>query len=80
MADATCAICLTEVSNRSALECGHIFHLRCIEQWNKQTCPMCRKPHQIPIKCPAAPTIIDDYLDDDIPDFIIPNLLNLIFQ
>ena len=47
-----CAICLdglTTITNSKKipvkLNCGHIFHYSCIEQWNhnKPECPICRK-------------------------------------
>lgn len=43
----TCSICLQSVkagTYASALQCGHIFHKRCITRWitKGQSCPMCR--------------------------------------
>lgn len=43
-----CAICLNSIrKTRSTLQlrCGHIFHGRCFETWNKTngTCPLCRR-------------------------------------
>ena len=37
--DTTCAICYE--SGDFQLNCGHIFHRRCLAKW-KKTCPMCR--------------------------------------
>ena len=44
-----CCICLDDfqdgVSSVLVLECGHIFHNSCIQEWfsSKDFCPMCRK-------------------------------------
>lgn len=42
-----CSICMCEVRprQRKQLECGHVFHRRCISKWFRRgslTCPMCR--------------------------------------
>ena len=39
----TCSICLEEVFN-VPVECGHVFHTKCINKWlkNNDTCPNCR--------------------------------------
>ena len=37
--DTTCAICYESADFQ--LNCGHIFHRRCLAKW-KKTCPMCR--------------------------------------
>ena len=46
-----CAICLTPVTkNAHVTDCGHVFHTRCIEQWDEKCvrkafhCPNCRTP------------------------------------
>lgn len=44
----TCAICLSgmkKTRKTKVLPCGHYFHNRCLEQWKKGTCPMCRKEY-----------------------------------
>lgn len=43
----SCSICseeLKENNKLSKLNCGHIFHTHCIEEWRekKKTCPLCR--------------------------------------
>lgn len=48
--DTTCSICYEDADYQ--LNCGHIFHKRCIKQWlqkqrlqkQQRTCPMCRAP------------------------------------
>ncbi|XP_045793084.1 E3 ubiquitin-protein ligase RZF1-like [Trifolium pratense] len=45
--EATCSICLCELSNDSSavqISCSHVFHRDCIEKWItvKRTCPLCR--------------------------------------
>jgi len=40
-----CAICLDEdVTVCHPLECGHMFHIDCIDRWlhRQNTCPICR--------------------------------------
>lgn len=48
-----CSICMTNMLPRSTreLECGHSFHVRCIDRWKRssRTCPMCREPFDQPI-------------------------------
>lgn len=43
-----CCICLTKYNKKSIvniLNCGHIFHTKCIKEWvcYKKECPVCRK-------------------------------------
>jgi hypothetical protein len=41
-----CSICLTEIeTDKKALNCGHLFHGDCVNQWlaQKNNCPLCRK-------------------------------------
>ena len=41
----TCAICLeTDKDRNIQLNCGHIFHEKCIDEWTriKPICPLCR--------------------------------------
>jgi hypothetical protein len=48
----TCSICLLELKkNDKTLDCKHIFHKKCIDEWisNNNTCPLCRKIIPIPI-------------------------------
>jgi hypothetical protein len=40
-----CSICLESLNNNSTnttLQCYHTFHTDCINQWNNNTCPLCR--------------------------------------
>ncbi|KAJ6767626.1 RING-H2 FINGER PROTEIN ATL71-RELATED [Salix koriyanagi] len=43
-----CSICLGDYEDNDMLrflpDCGHVFHLKCVDCWLKQhsTCPMCR--------------------------------------
>lgn len=39
----TCAICL-EDTDEIELKCSHIFHMDCLTQVEKNSCPMCRAP------------------------------------
>lgn len=44
--DRTCIICREEMQTAKKLECGHMFHARCLQSWLKRqlTCPTCRAP------------------------------------
>ncbi|KAF2318160.1 hypothetical protein GH714_001737 [Hevea brasiliensis] len=50
---ASSSICLVEYSDNDVLrllpDCGHVFHVQCVDQWLKvhPTCPICRNssPH-----------------------------------
>lgn len=48
--DIDCVVCLCEMSKRQRLrklECGHVFHKKCLDGWLNQlhfTCPLCRSP------------------------------------
>ncbi|KAL3838146.1 hypothetical protein ACJIZ3_022737 [Penstemon smallii] len=60
-----CSICLADYKDTDLLrllpDCGHIFHLKCIDPWLMlhSTCPICRKysPVLTPL-APAAPIIV----------------------
>jgi len=41
----SCSICIENLNKGFHLECGHIFHNRCITHWllENETCPVCRK-------------------------------------
>jgi hypothetical protein len=52
-----CSVCLACMGGQSAtrkLECGHEFHVRCLNKWKTSctgpdpTCPMCRVPFDVP--------------------------------
>jgi len=42
--DVVCTICQDNVTEGKKLPCGHIFHLKCLQDWMryKQICPTCR--------------------------------------
>jgi hypothetical protein len=45
-----CPICTKDLKNNVVtLQCGHMFHKNCINQWTKtsDTCPICRNPNTI---------------------------------
>jgi E3 ubiquitin-protein ligase synoviolin len=44
-----CIICLCEIEKGKYLNCGHIFHLECIQEWILQykKCPTCNSPINI---------------------------------
>lgn len=54
-----CSICLDDLGqpmeNVTSLECGHTFHVECIERWKRNAapgsnmrCPLCRGPTVVP--------------------------------
>ncbi|KAL3520923.1 hypothetical protein ACH5RR_019072 [Cinchona calisaya] len=55
-----CSICLVDYKNTDMLrllpDCGHIFHLECIDPWLKlhPTCPICRSS---PVPTPLAQVV-----------------------
>jgi len=51
--DDQCSICMNTIkATRSVqtLECGHVFHGKCIDRWKTRscTCPLCRKAFEEP--------------------------------
>ncbi|OVA07185.1 zinc finger protein [Macleaya cordata] len=56
-----CSICLADYNSTDTLrllpDCGHLFHLKCVDPWLKQhpTCPVCRSsPIPTPLSTPLA--------------------------
>ncbi|KAH7841752.1 hypothetical protein Vadar_033932 [Vaccinium darrowii] len=56
-----CSICLAEYKDADVLrllpECGHLFHLKCVDPWLRlnPTCPICRNsPMPTPLATPVA--------------------------
>ena len=41
-----CCICLSRLRPKSTwkLTCGHRLHMSCMQQMQKNTCPLCRHP------------------------------------
>ncbi len=41
-----CNICLNEIEKGKYLNCGHVFHLKCIKDWGSlnTNCPICKAP------------------------------------
>ncbi|KAA8539069.1 hypothetical protein F0562_025761 [Nyssa sinensis] len=56
-----CSICLADYKDSDMLrllpDCGHLFHLKCVDLWLKlhPTCPICRN---LPLATPPAEDII----------------------
>lgn len=38
-----CKSCLQEITDPAQLPCGHIFCSRCISEWTKKQCKICKK-------------------------------------
>lgn len=59
--DNTCSICLEEVPNgpeRETLECGHVFHCRCMLTWVRRgtiSCPTCRSDARLMVHLGPMP-------------------------
>ncbi len=51
----TCPICYDLVDG-DPLECGHYFHLECLEGHFKAECPSCKTPHTLVIPCGTMPS------------------------
>jgi peroxin-10 len=51
-----CTLCLEELKDPAATQCGHVFCWTCIGDWlrEKQECPLCRKAalvqHMLPLR------------------------------
>ncbi|KAL2534523.1 putative RING-H2 finger protein ATL71 [Abeliophyllum distichum] len=59
-----CSICLADYKNSDMLrglpDCGHLFHLRCVDPWLRlhPTCPVCRtSPMPTPLSTPLAEVV-----------------------
>ncbi|KAM6584160.1 hypothetical protein CsatB_011162 [Cannabis sativa] len=59
--DSSCSICLADYNDSDLLrllpDCGHLFHLTCVDPWLRQhpTCPICRSsPIPTPLTTPLA--------------------------
>ncbi|KAG6770309.1 hypothetical protein POTOM_025987 [Populus tomentosa] len=59
-----CSICLADYKNTDKLrllpDCGHLFHLRCVDPWLRlhPTCPVCRtSPLPSPLATPLAEVV-----------------------
>jgi hypothetical protein len=59
-----CSICLNHDSELDiTLDCGHIFHQKCISKHFKQECALCRAPHNLEITG-SRPSDVFDALGD----------------
>ncbi|KAL5999255.1 hypothetical protein ACLOJK_040705 [Asimina triloba] len=61
---ASCSICLADYKDAEMLrmlpECGHLFHVKCIDAWLRlhPTCPVCRtSPLPTPLSTPLYETL-----------------------
>jgi len=47
--DATCTVCMADITVGKELPCGHIFHLDCLKEWFRRNpiCPTCRHPIRV---------------------------------
>ncbi|KAL1549250.1 RING-type E3 ubiquitin transferase [Salvia divinorum] len=61
---ACCSICLADYKATEMLralpDCGHLFHLRCVDPWLRlhPTCPLCRtSPLPTPLSTPLAEVV-----------------------
>ncbi|CAL9037423.1 unnamed protein product [Musa banksii] len=59
-----CSICLADYKDTDVLrllpECGHLFHLDCVDPWlrSRPTCPVCRSsPIPSPLSTPLAEVV-----------------------
>lgn len=63
-----CSICMDSTSNiHTPLSCGHWVHKKCIIQWGKNQCPICRrKINIIKHKTPIDNNILAQLIYNDI--------------
>ena len=54
--DRLCIICREDMQAAKKLDCGHMFHFKCLKSWleRQQSCPTCRSP--ILAKPPSPPS------------------------
>jgi hypothetical protein len=84
--DLTCIICLEVIINykdKRTLSCEHMFHKKCYETYNKNTCPICKKENHYNNDSDNNDyNNIDDYIIEelDIHDFqyYINNINNIL--
>ena len=61
-----CIICLEDLNNYelTMLECGHVFHSKCIYEWFSKSksmiCPICRHKAKEPFQLTVQPNGIKD--------------------
>lgn len=82
-----CAVCFSPMahsSNCRTLECGHVFHDRCLERWKRTctgpdpTCPMCRVPFDVPTyRCRLIIERVQDNEREAI-NFETPNVASIV--
>ena len=75
-----CSICLSELNQTSkqitALECGHAYHVECIDQWLciNPSCPLCKGPVHGRLSSSRPDVNLVDMLLDDftrhVPDIV----------
>jgi hypothetical protein len=63
-----CSICLTKCEEKTI--CGHVVHLKCVEQWKDQ-CPMCRRENILPETSRRIIEERESNNNDDIGDMVI---------
>lgn len=80
----TCAICLEDVTSKASskrLNCGHMFHSKCVSEWlnsgnkNAHCCATCRRPWRSPLRPDERETGRVYYLPEP-PEFIWRALTN----
>lgn len=80
-----CSVCFNSMNTTASrtLDCGHIFHQRCVERWKRTcpgdpTCPMCRVPFDVPIyRCRLIiERVADNYRSTT--QFESSNVLNIV--
>lgn len=81
-----CGICLDKANVQDALECGHLYHRRCIRKTNKIECPTCRiklktLPSRINMKIMENAMKIDESDDEfyDADDYLMSLVYNVIY-
>jgi hypothetical protein len=62
-----CPICYLKLGDINPQECGHYFHLSCLQQHFKPECPLCRHPLKIEVKGKLAGGCVQNNRNDNSP-------------
>lgn len=64
--DRLCIICREEMISAKKLDCGHMFHFKCLKSWleRQQSCPTCRS-HISPQPSPPSPVVMSPPIRQD---------------
>jgi len=83
-----CSVCLSCMGGQSStrkLDCGHEFHIKCLDRWKQSctgpdpTCPMCRVPFDVPTyRCRLIIERVLPPNDRRVSDFETQNVMSIV--